>query len=60
MSNNDGLFGWLVNLGALIFVGWVSHKQGYQQATDDIYRQASISELQYLREEVERLKRNQR
>jgi hypothetical protein len=58
MCRDDGVLGWFVNLLALIFVGWTSHKQGYQKGQEDLLRQASILEMEKLREEVERLKKD--
>lgn len=60
MSRDDGALGFLVNLGALIWVAYSSYQDGYRQACDDVYKQASINEMNQLREEIERLKRNQR
>jgi len=55
-----GLLEFIVDMGCLMYVGYASHKEGYNQACQDIYNVQTAQEMQRMREEIERLKRNQK
>lgn len=52
-----GLLEFIVDVGCLMYVGYASHKEGYRQGQQDLVQQATLFEMQQMREEIERLKR---